>query len=59
VPGAKTFLPYSHFVNDFKRKKIGFFPIGVPLKFSPDEKLGKSLSTVQSNNRLLFSENCP
>jgi len=27
VPGAKTFLPYSHFVNDFKRKKLGFFPI--------------------------------
>jgi len=27
VPGAKTFLPYSYFVNDFKRKKLGFFPI--------------------------------
>jgi len=50
VPGAKTFLPYSYFVNDFKRKKLGFFPIieAFPLKLTPDERLGKSLSTVQS-----------
>ena len=56
VPGAKTFLPYYHFVNDFKRKKLGFFPIieAFPLKLTPDERLGKSLSPDQSNNRLSF-----
>jgi len=50
VPGAKTFLPYSYFVNNFKRKKIGSFPIieAFPLKLTPDERLGKSLSTDQS-----------
>jgi len=50
VPGAKTFLPYSHFVNDFKRKKLGFFPIieAFTLKLTPDERLGKSLSPDQS-----------
>jgi len=50
VPGAKTFLPFSYFVNDFKRKKIGFFLIieAFPLKLTPDERLGKSLSPVQS-----------